>query len=72
MSQSNKKKFGRERGERERMTGAGLSLLPVKVSGEAVNMAVSVSCGSGGKCVCVRACCRVDLCVYGCLCVCVW
>lgn len=33
-----------------------LSLLPVKVSGEAVNTAVSVSCGSPGKCVCVRVC----------------
>ena len=72
MSERNKKKFGRDKRERRGMVGAGLSLLPVKVSGEAVNMAASVSCGSSGKCVCVRVRCRVDLCVYGCLCVCVW
>lgn len=53
------------------MIGAGLSLLPVKVSGEAVNMAASVSRGSSGKCVCVRVCGQEDVCVYGCLCVCV-
>ena len=59
-------------GERRGMIGASLLLLPVKVSGEPVNMAASVSCGSWGKCVCVRVCCRVDPCVYGCLRVCVW
>lgn len=31
---------------RETMIAAGLSLPPVKVSGEPVNMAASVSCGS--------------------------
>lgn len=32
-------------------------------------MAASVSCGSWGKCVCVRVRCWVDVRVYGCLCV---
>lgn len=41
-------------GERGKI-GAGLSLFPVNVSGEAVNMAASVSCGSLGKCVCVES-----------------
>lgn len=36
------------------MIAAGLELLPVKISGAAVNMAASVSCGTSGECVCVR------------------
>jgi len=50
------------------MIAAGLELLPVKISGAAVNMAASVSCGTSGECVCVRARLQedMDVCVSAC------
>ncbi|MED6234608.1 hypothetical protein ATANTOWER_014501 [Ataeniobius toweri] len=43
------------------MIAAGVELLPVKISGTAVNMAASVSCGTSGECVCARVRLQVDV-----------